>query len=523
MSSDEFEFAQELEQPDRPANRQDDAWKVLLVDDDPDIHSVTRLALAGLEHGGRLLELHSAESAEQATELLRHTVYAVALVDVVMESDEAGLDLVRFIRDTLGEHRTRLIVRTGQPGLAPAWDTVRDYDINGYEEKSFQTATRLKTAVLTALRSFEQICALERANQRIAAHTAGLRDILDALSDMARNHDLPAAEQRMLSELSRLVVGGQSSVMVEGGSAIVVDGGGRPEQLDVIAASGEFDLANRLGVTALPRSALELISKCLRERRDWRDAHYYCTYSESATGLPRAFLVNISAAERDVDRELIQLFCRNASLARDAIALNVDLERSQEDIVLLISEAIEARSMETGNHVRRVGAYAQTLARQLGIPDDESKVLRLAAPLHDLGKIAIADSILKKPGKLTAEERREMERHPEIGAAILSGYERPVLQAAKLISLQHQEKWDGTGYPYGLSGDDIHIFAQITAVADVFDAISCERCYKPAWSLDRCFVFLKEQSGRHFSPKVVDAFFEAQDAILAIRDRLKDA
>ncbi|WP_348672501.1 HD domain-containing phosphohydrolase [uncultured Abyssibacter sp.] len=522
MPSEQFEFAVEDNPTTYPEAGTAETWKVLMVDDDPDIHSVTRLALAGLEHAGRPLELHSAESAEQAGEMLRHTLYAVALVDVVMESDEAGLDLVRYIRETLGESRTRLIVRTGQPGLAPAWDTVRDYDINGYEEKSFQTATRLKTAVLTALRSFEQICALEKANQRIAAHTEGLRDILDALSDMARNHDLPVAEQRMLSELSRLVVGGQSSVMVQGGSAIVVDGGSDPEHLEVIAASGEFDLANRVGVSALPRSATELMTRCLRERCDWRDSTYYCTYSESATGAPRLFLVNVEAAEREVDRELIQLFCRNASLARDAIALNVDLERSQEDIVLLVSEAIEARSMETGNHVRRVGEYSQLIAQRLGIPEEESKVLRLASPLHDLGKIAIADAILKKPGRLTDEERTEMEKHPEIGAAILSGYERPILQAAKLISLQHQEKWDGTGYPYGLAGDDIHIFAQITAIADVFDAVSCKRCYKPAWSLDRCFAFLKEQRGRHFSPRVVDAFFEAVDDILAVRERLKD-
>lgn len=522
MPSDQFEFAAE-ETPLIPASDGHSAtWKVLLVDDDPDIHNVTRLALAGLAHADRPLELHSAESAEQAGEMLRQTLYAVALIDVVMESDEAGLDLVRYIRETLNEGRTRLIIRTGQAGLAPAWDTVRDFDINGYEEKSFQTATRLKTAVLTALRSFEQICALEKAQRRIAAHTAGLRDILDALSDMARDNDLPAAEQRMLSELSRLVTGGQASVLVQGGSAVIVDHGREAEPLKVIAASGAFDLANRVGISALPPSATELITRCLRDGADSSHANYYCTYSESATGNPRVFLVHADAAQHELDRELVQLFCRNASLARDAIALNVDLERSQEDIVLLISEAVEARSMETGHHVQRVGAYSQVIAQRLGISEEDAKILRMASPLHDLGKIAIADAILKKPGKLTAEERTEMEKHPEIGAAILSGQDRPVLQAAKIISLQHQEKWDGTGYPYGLAGDDIHIFAQITAIADVFDAISSERCYKAAWPLERCFEFLKEQRGRHFGPAVVDAFFDSMDDIIAIRDALQD-
>ncbi|OCL86399.1 Cyclic di-GMP phosphodiesterase response regulator RpfG [Aliarcobacter thereius] len=207
---------------------------------------------------------------------------------------------------------------------------------------------------------------------------------------------------------------------------------------------------------------------------------------------------------------------------REDITANKDIEEIQREIIFTMGSIAESRSKETGEHVKRVSKYSKILALGYGLPKASAKELSLASPMHDIGKIAIPDSILNKPAKLTAEEFEEMKTHAQKGFEMLNVSTRPLLQTAANIALTHHEKFDGTGYPNGLKGEEIPIFGRITALADVFDAISSDRCYKKAWPLDEALNYIKEQSGKHFDPKLVEVFFNNINKILEVKEKHKD-
>jgi putative two-component system response regulator len=176
----------------------------------------------------------------------------------------------------------------------------------------------------------------------------------------------------------------------------------------------------------------------------------------------------------------------------------------------------EYHDYETHNHTRRVGFTAARIARTLGLSGRFVDLIRQAAPLHDVGKVGISDTILLKPGRLTAEERAAMMRHVEIGARILEPARSPVLRAAAEIARTHHERWDGTGYLLGLEGEEIPLAGRITAVADVFDALTHERPYKPAWTIEHALQEIASQAGRHFDPHVVEAFLNIEPSELQL-------
>jgi len=199
-----------------------------------------------------------------------------------------------------------------------------------------------------------------------------------------------------------------------------------------------------------------------------------------------------------------------------------EIEDTQKEVVFTMGSIGESRSKETGNHVKRVAKYSRLLAIYYGLCEDEAKILEQASPMHDIGKVAIADSILNKPARLTKDEFELMKKHAEIGYGMLNYSNRPLLKAATIVAHEHHEKFDGTGYPRGLTGYEIHIYGRITALADVFDALGSDRIYKKAWSDDDIFVHLKEQREKHFDPKLIDIFFEHIDEFLEVREKFKD-
>ena len=187
-----------------------------------------------------------------------------------------------------------------------------------------------------------------------------------------------------------------------------------------------------------------------------------------------------------------------------------------------MGEIGETRSKETGNHVKRVAKYSKLLAKIYGINENEANNLLIASPMHDIGKVGIPDSILKKPGKLTKDEFEFMKDHSMIGYNILKDSNRDILKTAAIVAKEHHEKWDGTGYPLGLKGEEIHIYGRITAIADVFDALGSDRCYKKAWKDEEIFKFFKKEKGKHFDPVLVDLFFDNLEQFLKIRDKYRD-
>lgn len=195
------------------------------------------------------------------------------------------------------------------------------------------------------------------------------------------------------------------------------------------------------------------------------------------------------------------------------------LRQTRLDIVQALGMAAEYKDNETGLHVIRMSHFSRIIALEAGFSPDEAEELLHAAPMHDVGKIGIPDAILQKPGKLDENEWLIMQKHPEIGAQIIGEHNASMLQMARRIALGHHEKWDGSGYPAGLAGDDIPIEARIVAIADVFDALTSVRPYKKAWTVEDAVALIREQSGRHFDPQLVECFIRRLDEINQIRER----
>jgi len=203
--------------------------------------------------------------------------------------------------------------------------------------------------------------------------------------------------------------------------------------------------------------------------------------------------------------------------------LNVEMAKTQREILWTLSEVVESRSRETAYHVVRVGEYARVLCQGYGMSAEDVEIITAAAPMHDVGKIAIPDAILSKPGALTAEERQTMMRHTVVGKEILGSSLRPLLRAAAVIAFEHHERWDGKGYPEGKSGNDISLSGRIVSLCDVFDALYTKRVYKEAWPLDKVLELFKSESGQAFEPRLVEILFDNLDEILDITKRFEDA
>lgn len=202
-------------------------------------------------------------------------------------------------------------------------------------------------------------------------------------------------------------------------------------------------------------------------------------------------------------------------------SLNDELVDTQRELLFMVSEVCESRSRETGQHVKRVSEFSYLLAKLVGCHESECILIRDAAPMHDVGKVAIRDQILNKPGQLNDDEWRIMKTHPTVGYDMLSASNRPMIQMAATIAHEHHEKWDGSGYPRGLHDEAISIAGRIVACADVFDALACERCYKNAWPIDEVIDYFRSNKGTHFDPSLVDLLVANKGAFMDIMGRLK--
>ena len=202
--------------------------------------------------------------------------------------------------------------------------------------------------------------------------------------------------------------------------------------------------------------------------------------------------------------------------------LNQEIEDTQKEVIFTMGAIGERRSKETGNHVKRVAEYSKIFALKYGLGEKHAELLKQASPMHDIGKVAIPDAILNKPARFTPEEFEEMKKHSLLGYEMLKGSQRPLVKLATVIAYEHHEKWDGSGYPRGLKGENIDINGRITAIADVFDALGSSRVYKSAWDDKKIFDLFKEEKGKHFEPKLVDIFFDNIDEFLNVRDSFKD-
>ena len=509
----DMEFAEELELTDGPS-KAPDPWIVMIVDDDVAVHQVTQLVMSGFEFSGRPLQFIDAYSAAEGREMLKQRRdVALILLDVVMESDHAGLDLARYIREDLQNHQVRIVLRTGQPGHAPEETVIKTYDINDYKEKTELTKRKLITVFYSALRSYRDIMIIEKSR-------ASLRRSIDAITKVYDSQNMRRFASAVLEQAAHLLGNetGGLCASVSAYAASHIEG-----RLKVLAATPEYSrLVIDDELSSLPVDVKAALDKALAEQRSQFDDHHFVGYYRSSSGNENLLYMDFSEPIDNVARELLEIFCANVAITYESLLLREEIQDTQRNTVYIIGEAVERRSKETGAHVRRVGELAALLAELAGMPPADVEFMRQASPLHDVGKIGIPDRVLNKPDKLDAEEWEVMKTHAHIGYEMLGKSDKRILQLGAVISHEHHERWDGTGYPRGLKGEEIHLAGRIVGLADVLDALVSSRCYKGPWKFDEALAYLNEQAGRQFDPRLVQLLMANLEPVRAIYDRYPD-
>lgn len=490
-------------------------WKILVVDDEKDVHTVTEMALQGLRFDNKSLELIHAYSGAEAKELIvQNPDIAVMLLDVVMETDVAGLDVARFVRESAKNLSVRIVLRTGQPGQAPERVVITEYDINDYKEKTELTSQKLFTLMYASLRSYRDIIALEN-NKR------GLEKVISASANIFELKNLSHFTRGVLDQLTSIMHLDQEALYCQTDSLAACR---EKDKFEIVAATGVYE--DCLGKEISDVLSSELVDG-LQDIEGKRHSIYrddqFLGYFKSDLG--RRNVVYLSGLKRHlsaVDNSLIEMFTRNVGIAYENIELHQDIENTQREIVYMLGEAVETRSKETGNHVKRVAEISKLIGLEYGLEESEAEILKLASPMHDVGKIGIPDAILNKPGHHTPEEFEIMKTHASLGHEMLKNSERRILRAGAVIARDHHEKWSGEGYPDGRKESDIHVYGRIVAIADVFDALGSDRCYKKAWPMDKIIDLMNEERGRHFDPALTDILLSNMDRVVAIRDAYAD-
>lgn len=503
-----------LAEESAPAPSPASPWKLLVVDDEPEVHLITRMVLQGYRFEGRALEILEAESAAQAKALLMaHPDIAVILLDVVMETDHSGLDLVRWIREDLKNILVRIILRTGQPGAAPEKQVIIEYEINDYKAKTELTSIKLFTAVTAAIRAWRDLKTIKRSKE-------GFQKIIHASSELFTARAFGHFIEGVLTQLTSLLYFEDESLYIQSEGLAIRN---QADEYRIVAGTGSFQPFAGAPLDRLPDEELKvLLKEVIATKASRFSNNYYLGFFPHEDNQQHILVLKTSEPIKAVDQEIIRLFSTNVSVALENVNLNHKIESTQKEIIFTLGEVLESRSKETGNHVRRVAAFSYLLAKQSGSTEAEAQMLRLASPMHDVGKIGVPDSILNKPGPLAHEELAEMRKHTLIGYEILRYGGSGILQTAASIALTHHERWDGEGYPHGLKGEAIPLGGRITAIADVFDALSHHRVYKDAWPVEDAWNYLRSHSGTLFEPRLVDLFFQIRPLVEDVLSKYDD-
>ena len=473
-------------------------WKLLVVDDEPDVLAVTRLALRDFSFAGRSLDIIEADSVAVARDrLAEHPDMALGLIDVVMDTDDAGLRLVEHIRNDLGNQMMRLMIRTGQPGVAPERYVIDHYDIDDYKDKTELSAGRLYTSVRAGIKAYRDLMAININRQ-------GLERILDvtpALFDLG-NDSLNKFFNGVLTQVIGLCKLSQAShIGTLEGVITTFDHG----ETKVHACTDHF--------AEIPRFK-DIHEACVRAIETGQAAAALRQYSQvlplvmGQTPVGYIYIEPIEPLSSD-DLNLVQILARQCSQALENFKLHENIVDAFGNAIDMLAEIAEFKDKTTGDHINRIDRYTRFIAQAMGLSEAEANLCGTASRLHDVGKIGIPDHILSKPGKLTPEEFDIIKTHTNIGASILS--HDAAFAMARDVARHHHERWDGSGYPEGVPSRNFGLVTRVVSVADVFDALVSRRPYKEPWDVQNARLAIADGAGTQFDPEVVKAFLSQLD------------
>ncbi|WP_404343543.1 HD domain-containing phosphohydrolase [Pseudoalteromonas mariniglutinosa] len=483
----------------KQAKKTVEPWRILVVDDDQAVHEVTRLAMSRFEFEQRPVHLESVYSAAEAKEKLQgNNRYALILLDVVMETEHAGLELARYIRHHLHNTYSRIILRTGQPGVAPERNVIRDYDIDGYKAKSQLQRQDLELVFYTSLRAYRDICMLQN-------HRQNLERLIRAIATISQIGDLVEFTSVVMEELKLVLNMSSANLYIDAPKVFAVCQ--LDEKLQMVEGEGtSVQLFTGKGIESIPKQHQEYFQQAKQSKQHIIGDGHYVYFHHSEKGLDSILAFQSSQPVNKSAQQLINLFLGNVVLTFENLLLANSFEETQQLAISLMGGAMESRSKETGSHVVRVGLYAKLLAELSNQNQVYCDKISLAAQLHDVGKVGVPDMILNKPGKLEGEEWEIMKQHTIKGWEILKDTGNPIIDMAANIAIDHHERWDGNGYPHAKKQQVISLEGRITAIADVFDALCCRRCYKEPWTMEAARAEIIKGAGTHFDPELVRLF-----------------
>jgi response regulator RpfG family c-di-GMP phosphodiesterase len=501
------EPAEELEPDETPHTGR--VWRVLIVDDEEQVHKVTSLVLNLCKFDQDPIELVHAYSMKEASEILsEQPPFALALIDVVMETDDAGLRLVQYIREELKDDNIRLVLRTGQPGQAPEETVIARYDINDYKNKTELTSTKLKTLLYSALRSFRDI-------RTIATNRQGLFNLIAATSKIVDIDQLPLFATAVLEEVGNLL-NLESDAICTHTPLDAIAAKAEDQQYSILAATGSIK-DRLLHSHKLPAEITQYFDKAKSAHHGlYENGVFVGYYNTSAVG-ENFLYVKPNAPLDNMGQHLLGIYTRCVAITHHNLHHKDQIQKSRQELVFILSETIEKRIPDESKHVRRVSKMAFLLAQKVSNNESWCERIRLATPLHDIGTIGIDDEILNKPSKFTPQEREKMQVHTEIGAAILGKSERPVLKIASIMAAQHHERWDGSGYPNGLKGEETDITARIIGIVDIIDALGSHKSYRNAFRPTEIVGYLNQEKGVTLDPVLTDYALGLMDDFQRIR------
>lgn len=486
---------------DAEVTESSEACNVLIVDDEEDVHAVTKLTMKNFIFEGKKMRFLSAYSAREAKDILQaNERIALILLDVVMETENAGLDLAKYIRQELKNSYTRIILRTGQPGIAPEHSVIRNFDIDGYKNKTELRKQDLESAFYTSLRAYRDICLLQK-------HREILEQVIDSIANISRIGDLLSFASAVFAQIKLVLNLSTTKMLIESSEAFAISK--IEDRLNMFSANAsDVQILVHNDINELPDHERALFENALKVKKNFHDECYYVYFHHSDRGYDTIFAFETERALAHSEVDMIDLFLRNVLLSYENLLLANAFQETQELAITLLGGTMESHSKETGEHVMRVGLIAMQLAQLNGETKFFYEHIRLAAQLHDVGKVGVPDYILKKEGKLDPAEWELMQQHVIKGWDILQGLDNAIIKMASRLVLDHHEKWDGSGYPNGKKQYEISLEGRITAIADVFDALCNKRCYKEAWTLEDARQEIIKLSGSHFDPHLTSLFID---------------
>ncbi|MGD8542477.1 MAG: DUF3369 domain-containing protein [Desulfobacteraceae bacterium] len=490
------------------------AWTVLVADEDPRIHHRIRQALERRLLLGRPLRILSATGGRQALSLLaQNPDVAVILLQADPASARGGLSTAATIRGDGRNADLRIILRCGGAGSLPDPETLLKLDVTDCRTAADLTPERVVVMFNAALDAF-------RSRRTISRGRLGLLRLADASSQLVAHQPLRKFAREVLRQLHAVLQLNANPLPFQGSGFTATEQDG---EFMIWAATGSFEgMLGRSPQAALQGPPLKHLARAESERGSFFAGSAYYGYYCTRSGVRHLLYLDAGRPLDRLDRELVGLLYGSVTQALENLYLEREIRETQEDVLTTLGGVIANRSQETGSHGHRVAQMAALLARKAGLSRSQVKLLRLSAPMHDIGKVGIPDAILFKPERLSAEELEKIRRHTEIGFDILKNARREVMAAAVICAQQHHERWDGSGYPRRLKGTEIHIFGRIIGLIDVFDALLHSRVYKDAWELDKVRDYIRAERGRQFDPGLVDLLLAEIDAFMEINARFPE-